>query len=86
MNTILLISALIIITSFVITNFLNKDYSFIKLTSFLLFYYALIVLFAWLAMKYIKGVKYNQLIGSVLGFIISIALWFKFGYYAMKKT
>ena len=86
MNKILLISALIIITSFVITNFLNKDYSFIKLTSFLLFYYALIVLFAWLAMKYIKDIKYNQLIGSVLGFIISIALWFKFGYYAMKKT
>ena len=84
MNRILLISAIIIFSSFIVTNFLNKKYSFVKLTSFLLFYYALIVLFSFLAVKFFKKNKYNKLIGSVIGFIISIILWFVFGYYAQK--
>ena len=84
MNRILLISAIIVLSSFIVTNFLNKNYSFVKLTSFLLFYYALIVLFSFLAVKFFKKNKYNKLIGSVIGFIISIILWFVFGYYAQK--
>ena len=84
MNKLLLISGIIIISSFLITEFLSKNYSFPKLTAFLLFYYALIILFAWLAVKYFKNVKYNKTIGSVIGFIISVVLWFTFGTYAQK--
>jgi Na+/proline symporter len=81
MNKHLLISGIIILSSFLITKFLNDKYSFIKLTGFLLFYYFLIVLFSWLAMKYLKN---GKLIGSIVGFILSIILWNIFGHYALK--
>ena len=57
-NTILLITVLIILSSYLITDFVDKSYSFPKLAMFLIFYYALIILFAWLAVKYFKNVKY----------------------------
>jgi len=84
MNKLLLISGIIIISSFLITEFLSKNYSFPKLTAFLLFYYSLIILFSWLAVKYFKQVKYNKTIGSIVGFVLSVVLWFTFGKYAQK--
>jgi hypothetical protein len=79
--TILLISALILLSSFVITMFLDKRYSFPKLSAFLLFYYFLIVVFAMGASKFLKF-KHSRLIGSILGFVVSLLLWFKFGDYS----
>jgi hypothetical protein len=83
-NIILLISSLILLSSFVITNFLDKRYSFPKLSAFLLFYYFLIVVFAMGASKFLKT-KHSKLIGSILGFVVSLLLWFNFGDYAKIK-
>ena len=80
-NLILIISALILLSSFIITMFLDKRYSFPKLSVFLLFYYFLIVVFAMGASKFLKF-KHSRLIGSIVGFVVSLLLWFKFGDYA----
>jgi len=84
MNSIILISLLIIFSSFVITTFLDKRYSFFKLSGFLLFYYSLILLFAFLATKFLK-VNNSKVIGSVFGFMVSLLLWNRFGDYAKVK-
>ena len=76
-----LISALIVLSSYIITSHLSKSYSFPKLTGFLLFYYAIIIFFAWLSVKYFKSTK---MIGSIIGFVISVVLWFIFKDYALK--
>ena len=72
---------LILFSSYIITTFLDKKYSFFKLSGFLLFYYFLILLFANLSGKFLKF-KNSKTIGSIVGFIVSIILWFNFGYYA----
>jgi Na+/proline symporter len=82
-NTTLLITALIFLSSFLFTNLVDKSYSPFKLPLFLIFYYCLILLGAFLGNKYIK--KNGKMIGSVAGFLLSVLLWFKFGDYA-KNT
>lgn len=81
-NTILLITALIVFSSYLITSFVDKSYSFTKLTAFLIFYYGLVILGAYLGKKYIK--KNGQMIGSISGFVISVLLWLAFGKNAKK--
>ena len=81
-NTILLITVLIILSSYLITDFVDKSYSFPKLAMFLIFYYALIIFGAILGSKHLKN---GKMIGSIGGFILSIILWFLFGKNA-KKT
>ena len=80
---ILLISLLIIFSSYIITNFLDKSYSFGKLSAFLLFYYFLIILFAWIFTSKIK-ITNGKMIGSIAGFITSLILWFMYGKQAKK--
>ena len=82
-TTTLLITALIFLSSFLFTNFVDKSYSSFKLPMFLIFYYGLILLGAFLGSKYIK--KNGRMIGSVAGFVLSVILWVKFGEYA-KNT
>ena len=77
----LVISLIIILASFIITKYLSKEYSFAKLSGFLLFYYAIIILFSWLSVKYFKSTK---MIGSVIGFVLSVLLWFIFKDYALS--
>uniref|UniRef100_A0A6C0I9G6 Uncharacterized protein n=1 Tax=viral metagenome TaxID=1070528 RepID=A0A6C0I9G6_9ZZZZ len=76
---ILFVSLLIILASFIITKYLNKDYSFAKLSGFMLFYYALMLSLGYLLQSKMKN---GKLIGSVIGFVLSVLLWFKFGKYA----
>ena len=83
LQIILLISAMIVFSSYLITNFLDKSYSFSKLSAFLLFYYFLIILFAWLSVNKFK-IKNGKMIGSTLGFLVSLVLWFMFGKQAKK--
>jgi len=84
MNPVLLISALVLLSSFIITYFLDKRYSFVKLSGFLLFYYFLIIVFSMMFSKFLKF-KNSKLIGSALGLIVSLILWFNFGKYSMVK-
>ena len=77
-----IISLIIILSSYIITNYLNKQYSFAKLSGFLLFYYAIIILFSWLSVKYFKSTK---MIGSIVGFVLSVLLWFMFKDYALNN-
>jgi len=77
-----IISLIIILSSYIITNYLSKQYSFVKLSAFLLFYYGIIILFAWLSVKYFKSTK---MIGSMVGFALSVLLWFMFKDYALNK-
>ena len=74
---------LILASSFLITNVIDKSYDFVKLIGYLLFYYVLIVLFSFLANKYLK-IGNSKLIGSIIGLIISIFLWIMFGDKAKK--
>jgi hypothetical protein len=83
MNIIILISSLLVLASFIITTFLEKQYSFVKLSAFMLFYYALIVIFSMIGQKILP--KGGKLIGSVLGLLTSVLLWFKFGDYSKVK-
>ena len=83
MNIILLISLLLVLASFIITNFLEKQYSFPKLAGFMLFYYALIVIFSMIGQKVFPNG--GKLIGSILGLLISVLLWFNFGDYSKVK-
>ena len=78
-----MISVMIVISSYIITNFLDKSYSFGKLSAFLLFYYFLIVLFAWIFTAKLK-ITNGKMFGSVAGFIASLMLWFVFGKQAKK--
>lgn len=81
MNIILLITLIIVAASYILTNFIDKSYSFPKVTGFMLFYYALILLFAFLGNKYFKV---SKKIGSIVGFIVSVLLWILFGKNAKK--
>ena len=69
---------LIILGSYLISGVVDKSYDFGKLVGFLTFYYALIVLFSFVATNFLK-IRNGNLIGSLVGFLISIILWFNFG-------
>jgi hypothetical protein len=74
---------LIVLGSYLISNLVDKSYDFGKLVGFLTFYYAIIVLLSFGATNFLK-IRNGNLIGSVLGFIVSVLLWFKFGNKAKK--
>jgi hypothetical protein len=80
-NNLLPLALIIVAASFILTNFIDKTYSFPKVTAFMLFYYALILLFAFLGNKYFKV---SKKVGSIVGFIVSVLLWLSFGKKAKK--
>ena len=75
---------LIILGSYLISSMVDKSYDFGKLVGFLTFYYAIIVLFSF-GMDNLLKIKNGSLIGSILGFIVSVVLWLKFGNKAKKS-
>ena len=86
MNTIyspIIALVLILLGSYLISNVVDKNYDFGKLVGFLTFYYAIIVLFSF-GMNNLLKIKNGVLIGSILGFIVSVVLWFMYGDMAKK--
>ena len=85
-NTVLIISLVILFSSFIISNYVDKSYDFMKLFAFLIFYYVLILIFAYLFQKLMKNVspKQSKMTGSIVGFVVSIILWIFFGKNAKK--
>jgi hypothetical protein len=67
--------SLIIINTVIISKFIDTTLNVFKFTGVMIFYYLLVIGFGYLGATYAS----NEMVGTIVGMVISVYLWVNFG-------